>query len=128
MYIITRDDLSPGLQCAQVAHAAFHFGAAHSQVTDDWLQQSNFLVVCSVPDEVYLADLAGEAFRRGISRIIVREPDVNNEITAIALAPGPWSRRLCASLPLALKHIIKVNGTPVKRIYTDADAEAWVDA
>lgn len=68
-----------------------------------WLVQSNFLVVVSVPDEDALLDLITEASRRDITRLAVREPDLNNDATAVALAPGVASQRLCASLPLALK-------------------------
>lgn len=103
MYIVVNAELPPGLQAAQATHAAFQFSAAHSDLTDQWLAHSNFLVVCSVPGETALAELAAQAFKRGIPRIIVREPDVDNAITAIALAPGIASRKLCAALPLALK-------------------------
>lgn len=68
-----------------------------------WIIQSNFLVIVSVPDEDALLDLITEASRRGIIRTAVREPDLDNEATAVALAPGAAARKLCASLPLAMK-------------------------
>lgn len=68
-----------------------------------WVQNSNFLVVVSVPDEQALAGLATTAVEEGIIRTIVREPDLKNAITAVALQPGSDARRLCAQLPLALK-------------------------
>jgi hypothetical protein len=34
---------------------------------------------------------------------VFREPDINNEITAIAVEPSEKSRKLCSNLPLALK-------------------------
>lgn len=68
-----------------------------------WLLASNFLVIVAVRDEEHLLDLITEASRRGISRIAVREPDLDDEVTAVALAPGPAAQKLCASLPLALR-------------------------
>lgn len=91
------------MQIAQSVHAAFQFLHDHPTVVQPWLETSNFLVVVSVPDENALLDLITEASRRGITRLAVREPDLNNDATAVALAPGPDAQRLCASLPLALK-------------------------
>lgn len=73
------------------------------QVAASWVAHSNFLVVVAVPDEQALADLAGAAVEEGIARTIVREPDLGNTITAVALQPSDEARRLCAELPLALK-------------------------
>ena len=68
-----------------------------------WIRDSNFLVVVAVPDEAALAALAAKAFEKEIARTIVREPDLDNTITAVALAPGAGARRLCAEFPLALR-------------------------
>lgn len=92
-----------------------------------WIIQSNFLVIVSVPDEDALLDLITEASRRGIIRTAVREPDLDNEATAVALAPGDAARKLCANLPLALKGKVTMNGQIKPRIYTDEDAEVWAD-
>lgn len=70
-----------------------------------WIIKSNFLVIVSVPDEDALLDLITEASRRGITRTAVREPDLDNEATAVALAPGDAARKLCANLPLAMKEL-----------------------
>lgn len=105
MYIIVRSDLPPGLQAAQAVHAAFAFYHEHPSVVKPWLIQSNFLVIVAVPDEDALLDLITEASKRGIVRTAVREPDCDNEATAVALAPCDESRRLCANLPLALKEL-----------------------
>ncbi len=105
LYVAVRDDLPPGLQMAQAVHAAFSFAHEHRDLLDPWLLASNFLVIVSVPDENHLLDLISEAHRRGIVHTGVREPDVNDEATAVALAPGVASQRLCASLPLALRQM-----------------------
>jgi len=34
-----------------------------------------------------------------------REPDIGNQLTAIAVEPGIESKRICSSLPLMLREI-----------------------
>lgn len=98
-----RDDIPPGLQMAQAVHAAFAFQHDHPELTADWLKRSNYLVIVSVPDEGVLLDLISAAAQRGIPRTAVREPDLQDEATAVALAPTIEAARLCASRPLALR-------------------------
>lgn len=71
--------------------------------TRKWYYSSNFLVIVSVPNEDSLHDLRREAASRGIRYAYVREPDIGNQLTAIALGPGKAAQKLCASLPLALR-------------------------
>jgi hypothetical protein len=94
---------------AQSVHAAFHFLHDHPSVVEPWLLASNFLVVVQVPDEDALLELITEASRRGLLRSAVREPDLDNEATAVAIEPGSKARRLCAELPLALKNVAAVH-------------------
>jgi peptidyl-tRNA hydrolase len=103
LYIAVRADLSPGLQTAQAVHAALHFLHDHPSVVRPWLLTSNFLVVVSVPDEAALLDLITDASRCGLLRTAVREPDLDNAATAVAIEPGERARRLCGALPLALR-------------------------
>lgn len=89
---------------AQAVHAAFNFFHEHPTLVGPWLLRSNYLVIVAVPDESALLDLITEASTRGIARTAVREPDLAGEpVTAVAFAPGPPARKLCASLPLALR-------------------------
>ena len=85
-----------------------HFCCDYPTMTRNWVDESNFLVVVAVPDEEALATLAGRAVEEGLVRVIVREPDLSNTITALALQPGPEARRLCAELPLALRECVNV--------------------
>lgn len=103
LYIAVRADLPPGLQAAQAAHAAFQFFHEHPVIAGRWFVTSNYLIIVAVPDELALLDLISDASRLGIVRTGVREPDIGDEATAVALAPVPATRRLCASLPLALR-------------------------
>lgn len=88
---------------AQAVHAAFKFAKYRREILERWLDDSSYLVIVSVPDEDTLWDLAEAAFKRNISRVNWTEPDLDNELTAIALAPGQAAQQLCANLPLALR-------------------------
>ena len=105
LYIVVRTDLYPGLQVAQAVHAAFEFFRDHPEMVKSWLRRSNYLVIVAAPNEDAVLDLITEASRRGIERTAVREPDLNDEVTAVALAPGPAARKLCANLPRAMRDI-----------------------
>lgn len=108
MYIAVRSDLTPGLQLAQAVHAAFHFFAEWPSMSSQWLDESNYLVVVSVRDEQALAELAARAVEEGLARTLVREPDLDNSLTAVALQPGEEARRLCANYPLALREPVMI--------------------
>lgn len=41
--------------------------------------------------------------KKCIKHSLFREPDLNDELTAIAIEPGRDSKRVCSSYPLALK-------------------------
>jgi len=84
-------------------HAAFEFAVDHPDTTRQWRLDSNFLVVVAVPDEAQLHKLDYAADCLGIRSTIVREPDYDNQYTALALEPGSFARKLCAEYPLALK-------------------------
>lgn len=72
-------------------------------MADDWIRDSNFLVVVAVPDEPALMRLTTSVVEEGIAHTLVREPDLDGQATALAIEPGDDARRLCANLPLALK-------------------------
>jgi peptidyl-tRNA hydrolase len=106
LYIAVRADLPAGLQLAQVAHAAFAISHDFPSAVLPWLLASNNVAIVSVPNEDALLDLITEASRRGITRVAVREPDLDNEATACAMAPSPETTSLCGALPLALRGVI----------------------
>jgi hypothetical protein len=118
-----RSDLTPGQQLAQAVHAAFRFAHDWPETTHDWVEDSNFLVIVAAPD---IGPIVARCNEEGIPYSLAVEPDMDNLWTAIALEPGADARRLCANYPLALKRVCRTDGTPKPRVYTDADAEAWV--
>ncbi len=103
LYVITRADLEPGYQAVQSMHALRQFTAEHPEIDRIWFEQSNYLGLLSVKNEEELNRLIEQAAENGIHHSIFREPDIDNQITAIALSPGPKSKKLCSRLPLALR-------------------------
>ena len=100
--IVTRKDLTPGYQATQAIHAAVQFVFEHPEIAKEWYKDP-YLAVLSTQDENSLKNLIKKAKERGIKVSVFREPDIDNEITAIALEPSDATRRLTSSLPLALK-------------------------
>lgn len=60
-------------------------------------------MVVTAADEAELGEVLERASRADIERVAVREPDLDDALTAVVLEPGDVARRICASLPLALK-------------------------
>lgn len=100
---MTRRDLPPGLQAAQVAHVAFQFAYEHRPLATQWMEDSNFLVILSVENEEALALRALAADGSNLPVTWFREPDIGNALTAIAVAPSPRTVELMADLPLAFR-------------------------
>jgi hypothetical protein len=88
----------------QSAHAAIDFQHAHPKEATDWQTKSNYLALLTVANEEELYKLIDKATIRGIKYTIFREPDINNEITAIAFEPCDASRRLTSGCPLLGKN------------------------
>jgi hypothetical protein len=56
-----------------------------------------------IENETELRNLRDKAALLGIANSSFIEPDFDNSLTAIALAPIPESKRLCSNLKLALR-------------------------
>jgi len=102
---VTRRDLDPGYQLVQSAHAVADFVLEHPAEAKEWHEQSNYIVCLSTENELSLIDLISKLTRNGIKHTIFREPDIDNQITSVAIAPCEEARRMTSSLPLALKGI-----------------------
>lgn len=87
----------------QSIHAAMNFSIEHPDIHKEWFEVSNYLGFLSVKDEYELIKLIDKAIDLNIKISVFREPDIDNQITAIALEPGINSKKLCSSLKLALK-------------------------
>lgn len=121
LYIVTRRDLPPGLQAAQVGHAAFQFAYEHHPIHQQWLKESNFLIILSVENESALRELGEEAERRHLPVSWFTEPDIDDQLTAIAIAPSPATVELCEDLPLALREFNEPDEKLIITIQNDCD-------
>ncbi len=88
LYAITRADLGTGLRAAQVGHALIEWALAHGRPCEN-------LVVLQVAS---LSELEALSERLEGRVIRFREPDLDDELTAIAAGPECW--RALSSLPL----------------------------
>jgi hypothetical protein len=99
LYLVTRRDLAAGLAAAQIAHAAILWATSRPiEEVREWMEKSNTVVICTVADEAELKEkLATAPAGLGFA-----DPDINGELTAIALDPGNSSKKECRGLPLFL--------------------------
>ena len=100
-----RKDILPGLQLSQSCHACFEFSSQHPDIHKSWYNNSNYIAILSADNEQHLHRITSLAEERGVKFSKFYEPDLDNQLTAIALQPGRESKRLCSSLPLALRNL-----------------------
>lgn len=103
MVLVTRQDLTPGYQAVQPAHALAEFAIKFPKTFKNWQVNQKNLVVLSTTNELALNDLFIKAQELKIKSVIFHEPDIGNEATAIALEPCEATYKLTSSIPLALK-------------------------
>lgn len=102
LYVVTRRDLSNGYQGVQSLHAALEFAIQYPTITASWNTHSNYLAFLSVDNEEELEMLFERALSERIPVVDFREPDIGNQLTAIAISPGAVSKEITAPLSLAL--------------------------
>lgn len=103
---MVRQDLPLSYQGVQSAHAAIDFQHQHPELAKEWQTKSNYLIFLSVKDESSLENLIRKAESRGIIFTPFNEPDINDELTAVAFEPSDKSKKLLGNLPLMRKEII----------------------
>lgn len=105
LYLVTRKDIAPGYQAVQSCHALRQFTEEHPEIDKQWFKTSNYLCLLAVKNEEELYSLVCQAKDLNVRVSVFREPDIDNQITAIALEPGSGAKELCKNLKLALKDI-----------------------
>lgn len=103
--VVSRRDLPIGTQALQSGHAAIDFQHEHPEIAREWQKKSNYLAFLTVSDESQLINLISKAILTGIKYTVFREPDIDNQITAVAFEPSDAARRLTSSCPLLGKEI-----------------------
>ena len=83
-------------------HALREFINDYPEIDKEWYESSNYLCLLSVDNENELLLLITKLSKANIRFSLFREPDIGNQITAIAVEPGKHSKRICSSLSLAL--------------------------
>lgn len=96
IYVITRRNLSTPQQCVQSCHASVEATKAFPQP-----QETCNLIVCTVADEKALYDFSDKLIESGIQHAAFCEPDIGNQLTALATEPLYGDQRKAFSnLPL----------------------------
>jgi hypothetical protein len=72
-------------------------------MTSSWFTESEYLVQVACKNEDELKNYLNKAIERGIKAVPFYEPDIDNQLTAIALEPILASQKLIANLPKMLK-------------------------
>lgn len=98
LYVIVRNDLSPGLQCAQACHAQHAFITKFPERAEAW---KGNLVVLQVSDEKELNELYRVLQWEHYPRVRFKEPDLGGQLTAIATSGDAY--KWLSNLPLALR-------------------------
>lgn len=96
--------MEPGAQAVQATHAAIKFIFEHPEIANEWYNNSEYLVELSIENQEKLLELTEKLRWKGISFSEFREPDMDNELTSIALEPTEKARRVVSSMPLMLKN------------------------
>ncbi len=103
LIVVTRQDLSPGYIAVQSIHAAIEFTQEHPELFNKWFNFSKNVSLLAVPNEDQLKFLISKLAKAGIKYSIFIEPDIDNQVTAITIEPCETARKMCSSIPLALK-------------------------
>lgn len=97
--------MSPGYQAVQSSHALIDFIFRYPEMCLQWHNDSNYLIQVVCKNESELIKYKELALKRGIKLIEFFEPDLDNQLTAIALEPTELSRKLISNLPLMLRNV-----------------------
>lgn len=106
LYVVVRNDLAPGIQISQSIHAKDEFTMDYPEIQHKWAKNSNTIIILSgTSNDLY--SVLGKALSRGVKVSTFEEPQLNNEMTALALEPSSTTVEIVKGLPLALREFIK---------------------
>ena len=89
LYVIVQKALSTGLKIAQACHALRQFTEAYPEIDRTWFEHSNNIVILEHDDLLGKSQLLKEL---GFAVAEFREPDLNDELTAICVEPSAGKR------------------------------------
>ena len=82
LYVLVRKDLSYSYRSVQAGHAVAEWLLQHGQVTKEW--ENGTLIYLDVENEQELILWTERLDRRDMQCTVFREPDIGNQMTAIA--------------------------------------------
>ena len=89
LYVVVRDDLTTAQKAVQAGHAL----AAWMLTNTEWRNQT--LVYLKARNKTHLLNITMKLLYSGITHVRFHEPDIGNEITAIAsLGTNPTFKKL----------------------------------
>lgn len=100
--------MSAAYQAVQSAHALADTILKYPREALEWHRVSNTLVFVSVPNELELIYIEDALKEKGMKFVSFREPDIGDELTAIALIPCEEASKFCKNFKLALKNYAPV--------------------
>ena len=98
LYIVVREDLKDGLKMSQSLHAVIDFQLKYPEIVKEWREQSD--IICSlVATKEELNNLITKIkSKQEVYFVEFFEPDLNNELTAIAVGFGSSIKKLMFNL------------------------------
>ena len=105
LYLVTHKELSSGYQTAQIAHVVAEFILNNPDEAKTWNLTSNSVIVLEADSARHLYELQESAAGKGMLVTEFREPDLGDEITALAFGPSENTRKLLSNLRCAGRNI-----------------------
>lgn len=116
---MTHEQLRAGQQTAQVAHALADFARRRGDAFKQWHDHSNYIIALQVKSPLALEELYSRAHADGFDLIPFREPDLGDQLTALAFVPSKAVKPYLSSLRLAGTDFhAKTNCTGVRALET----------
>lgn len=75
----------------------------HPSRAGPWFHDSNYLVLLEVDNEKELVKLIEKCIHKNLCYTVFQEPDLDNQVTAIAVEPSKEGQKLVAKIPLLEK-------------------------
>ena len=99
---MTRRDIDAGYQLVQSAHAVAQFALDHRDEFQKWDNESKSIICLSTQDEESLKKISDQI--SALTKVTeFREPDIDDQLTAICFYADYEIRKKLSSLPSALK-------------------------
>ncbi len=100
--VVVDESLPAGAVCAQALHAAIEFVLDHRELTSEWYELSNSVVILTASAD-QLQKLQDRCKTRELQYSLFEEPDLDDQLTAICVEPTREGKRVTSNYRLALR-------------------------